>query len=93
MPKFTYPVVFIMNKEAGEYYSFVPDLGIVADGKTMEEAYNEIDEIFYGYFKIALKHDVEIPTPTSLDDITKKWKDYKVSLITANLPDEDTDKK
>ncbi|MCL2587394.1 MAG: type II toxin-antitoxin system HicB family antitoxin [Firmicutes bacterium] len=87
MPKFTYPVVFIHNEEGECYNAFLPDLGVFSIGDTMEEAYADAEKLITKYFQIATAEDFDFATPTSLEDITKKWKGYKVSLLTANLPD------
>ena len=85
MPKFTYPVVFIFNEETQAQTGYIPDVAIFSAGETPEDVYAELEEVLKHYIKFSLKHDTEIPTPTSLDDITKKWKGYKVSLITAEI--------
>ena len=87
MPKFTYPIVFILNDETGDYNGYIPDLGIFSHGEKLEDVYAEAEEIIHAYFKIATREELEFPTPTPLDEITAKWKGYKVSLLTANLPD------
>lgn len=87
MPKFTYPIVFIFNEATDYYNGYVPDLGICAYGEKLEEVYANAENMVREYFIILLKEGFEVPTATSLEDITKKWKNYKVSLLTANLPD------
>ena len=85
MPKYTYPIVFILNEETGNYNGYIPDLAIFAEGEKLESVYAEAEEIIHNYFRLAAKHNVEIPGPTSLEDIAKKWKGFKISLITANI--------
>ncbi|MCL2755496.1 MAG: type II toxin-antitoxin system HicB family antitoxin [Firmicutes bacterium] len=87
MPKFTYPIVFILNEETGAYNGFMPDLLIYAIGETLEDVYAEAEYKMHVYFKIALREEIDFPEPTSLEDVSAKWKGYKVSLLTANLPD------
>jgi len=87
MPKFTYPIVFILHEDSGLYNGFIPDLGLFLHGEKLEDVYSDAEEKMYGYFEIAGKHNIECPAPSSLEDITAKWKGFKVSLLTARLPD------
>jgi len=87
MPKFTYPVVFVRNEQIDGYNAYIPDLGITSVGETMEDAYESAERMQKHYFEILLAEDFDIPIPTSLEDVSAKWKDYKVSLLTANIPD------
>jgi len=88
MPKFTYPIVFILNEETGAYNGFLPDLMVHAIGETLEDVYAEAEYKMYAYFKIVLREeDIEVSPPSSLEEITEKWKGYKVSLLSVNLPD------
>lgn len=86
MPKFTYPIVFVFNETEAIYNGFIPDLVIFADGEKLEDVYARAEDLIYKYFLLATHHDIEFPPPSSLEEITKKWEGYKVSLITANLP-------
>ena len=85
MPKFTYPIVFIFNEEAGVYNGYIPDLCIFSIGNTLEEVYAEAEEKMQEYFKLCTLHDFEFNPPSTLDEVSKKWKGYKVSLLTANV--------
>lgn len=85
MPKYTYPVIFIYNKEAECYNGYVPDLAIFADGQTPEEVYADLEEILNNYMFLATKYKTEIPEPSTLEVISSKWPGYKVSLITATV--------
>jgi len=85
VPKFTYPIVFILNPETGVYNGFVPDLLIFAEGEKLEEVYERAGEILQKFFELQQKYDEEVPGPSSLDEISTKWAGYKVSLLTANV--------
>ena len=87
MPKFTYPIVFVFNEESGQYNGYIPDLTIFADGDKLEEVYARAEDLIHEYFRLATKHDIDFPSPSSLEDIASKWTGYKVSLLTANIPD------
>ncbi|MDR0975805.1 MAG: type II toxin-antitoxin system HicB family antitoxin [Christensenellaceae bacterium] len=85
MVKFTYPIVFIFNEETGQYNGYIPDLALYCDGETLEKTYANAEELLEYYLLLAYKHDTEIPLPSTLDDIIKKWVGYKASLITASI--------
>jgi len=85
MSKYTYPVVFVSCDETGELSGYMPDLAIFAEGTNPEDVYAEMEEILKNYVSLATKYNAEIPTPSSLDDIAKKWVGYKTSLITAKI--------
>ena len=71
------------------YNGYMPDLGMLSLGVTLEEAYEDAEKLLKRYFEIATKEEFEVPSPSTLEEINEKWKDYKVSLLTANLPDDD----
>ena len=87
MPKFTYPIVFILNPDTGWYNGYVPDLAVFSEGEQLEDVYAEAEELMLAYLTLATKYDAEIPTPTSLEEISKKWEGYKVSLISVTTKD------
>ena len=88
MPKFTYPVVFILNQGTDEYFGFIPDLGLLSVGGKLEEVYALAEEKIQEYFALAIKHDLDYPSASTLEEIIAKWAGYKVSLLTANVPDQ-----
>ena len=85
MPKFTYPIVFILNPETGAYNGFIPDLLIFAEGDQLEEVYENASNILQKFFELQQKYQKDVPAPSSLDEISTKWSGYKVSLVTANV--------
>ncbi len=82
--KFTYPMVFILNEETGLYNGYIPDLTLYCEGETLESVYAGAEDLIQYYFKLATKHQTEIPEASALETIADKWSGYKVSLITAN---------
>lgn len=80
-------MVFIFNEEDGIYNGYIPDLTLYCEGETLESVYSCAEELIKYYFELATKYDTEVPTPSTMEDITKKWTGYKVSLITADIPD------
>jgi predicted RNase H-like HicB family nuclease len=85
MPKFTYPMIFILNEDTGLYNGYIPDLTLYCEGDTLESVYDAARELMQYYFKLAVKHDTEVPSPSALETISDKWTGYKVSLITADI--------
>jgi len=85
MPKFTYPIVFIMNPDTGAYNGFIPDLLIFAEGEELEKVYEQAQDILQKFFELQTKYQKEVPSPSTLDVVSAKWTCYKVSLVTANV--------
>jgi len=87
MPKYTYPIVFVLNKDTGRYNGFIPDLYIFCQGDKLEDVYADAETMMHGFFRLASQHDVEYNPPSTLEEVTDKWVGYKVSLLTANIAD------
>jgi len=85
MPKYTYPIIFILNEETGQHNGYIPDLAIFAEGATPEDVYAEMEGILKNFMHLSNKYNTEIPEPSTLDATTKKWPGYKVSLISAEI--------
>lgn len=85
MPKYTYPIIFIFNEESKCHNGYIPDLALFAEGKTPEEVYSDMEEILKNYMALANKYSAEIYPPSTLEETVKKWPEYKVSLITAEI--------
>ena len=80
-------MVFIFNEDEGIYNGYIPDLTLYCEAETLESVYACAEELIKYYFELATKYDTEVPTPSTLETISKKWTGYKVSLITADIPD------
>ena len=85
MPKYTYPIIFIFNEETRYHNGYIPDLAVFAAGQSPEDIYADMEEVLKNYMTLAIKYNADIPTPSTLEEITKKWQGYKVSLITAEI--------
>ena len=85
MPKFTYPIIFILNEETKCHNGYIPDLAIFAEGQTPEEVYAEMEIILKNFMYLSTKYNTEIPAPSTLDETVRKWPGYKVSLISAEI--------
>ncbi|MCQ2381709.1 MAG: type II toxin-antitoxin system HicB family antitoxin [Clostridia bacterium] len=80
-------MVFIYNEDENIYNGYIPDLTLYCEGETLESVYACAEELIKYYVELATKYDTEVATPSTLEDISKKWVGYKVSLITANVAD------
>jgi predicted RNase H-like HicB family nuclease len=76
-------MVFVFDEESGAYSGFVPDLILYCEGKTIEDVYECARQLIQYYFELATKYETEIPEPSTLDRVSLKWPEHKVSLITA----------
>jgi predicted RNase H-like HicB family nuclease len=76
-------MVFVFDESTEGYCGFVPDLVLYCEGKVIEDVYEGARQLIQYYFELAIKYDTEIPAPSTLEEISKKWPNYKVSLITA----------
>lgn len=85
--KFTYPMVFIFNEDENIYNGYIPDLTLYCEGETLEAVYACAEELIKYYFELAIKYDTEVIPPSTLEEVTKKWTGYKVSLISADIPE------
>jgi predicted RNase H-like HicB family nuclease len=85
MKSFTYPIVFILNRETGQYNGFIPDLAIAAEGATLEEVIKHAQELLAKFFELATKYDTDVPPPSTLESTYAKWKGYKIMYVTAMI--------
>jgi len=81
-------MVFIFNEDENIYNGYIPDLTLYCEGETLESVYSCAEELIKYYFELAVKYDTEVPSPSSLETVSGKWSGYKVSLITADIPDQ-----
>ena len=81
-------MVFIFNEDENIYNGYIPDLTLYCEGETLESVYSCAEELIKYYFELAVKYDTEVPSPSSMEAISGKWEGYKISLITADIPDQ-----
>lgn len=81
-------MVFIFNEDENIYNGYIPDLTLYCEGETLESVYSCAEELIKYYFELAVKYDTEVPSPSSMEAVSGKWSGYKVSLITADVPDQ-----
>ena len=82
---YTYPIVFILNRETNMYNGFIPDLAIAAEGATLEDVISHAQDLLAKFFKLVIKYNTDVPAPSSLEATYDKWKGYKVMYVTANI--------
>ena len=85
MKSYTYPIVFILNRETNAFNGFIPDLAIACEGATMEEVIAHAQALIARFFELAIKYKTETPGPSTLEATLEKWKGYKVMYVTANI--------
>ena len=81
-------MVFIFNEDENISNGYIPDLTLYCEGETLESVYSCAEELIKYYFELAVKYDTEVPSPSTMDAVSGKWSGYKVSLITADIPDQ-----
>ena len=71
MKKYTYPAVLYRDEERDVYILAMFDLGIVSEGDTIEEAHKRGRESLDTYIECAYGFDLELPEPSSFEDVIK----------------------
>lgn|GEM_PF-1947836 len=82
---YTYPIVFILNRETNMYNGYIPDLAIAAEGATLEDVIAHAQTLIAKFFDLAIKYKTDVPEPSTLEATYEKWKGYKVMYVTANV--------
>ena len=67
---FVYPAIFVEGD--GEVVANIPDLDLVIEGDTFEEAFLFAKNYLKEYCIYSLKQDLEMPTPSFYVDIAKR---------------------
>ncbi|MBQ9792089.1 MAG: type II toxin-antitoxin system HicB family antitoxin [Clostridia bacterium] len=71
MKKYTYPAVLYRDEERDVYIIAMFDLGIVAEGDTMEEAHKAARESLDTYIECAYGFDLDLPEASSFEAVIK----------------------
>ena len=80
MKTYVYPAVLYQDKDGANYLS-IPDLNLLATGLDAEEAFVSGKEYIKSYFDLATRFDAIIPSPSTYEDICKKYPKNKVVMI------------
>ena len=83
MKELVYPAVSYKDKQWDAFTIAIHDLGIVTEGKTVEEAFINAREHLTAMFECAVKLDCEIDAPSPFIKIWKENKDNIVILVDA----------
>ena len=83
MRELVYPAVLYRDKDADAFTIAIHDLGIVTEGKTVEEAFVNAQEHLTAMFECAVKLDCEIDAPSPFIKIWKENRENIVILVDA----------
>lgn len=83
MKELVYPAVLYKDKEADAFTIAIHDLGIVTEGKTVEDAFVNARDHLTAMFECAVKLDCEIDAPSPFIKIWKENKENIVILVDA----------
>ena len=78
MKQLVYPAVLYRDNENDAFTIAIHDLGIVADGKTVEDAYFIAQEHLTAMFECAMRLDCEIEAPSPF---IKVWNENKENIV------------
>ncbi len=87
MKSFLYPAVLYKDKDNGGYTIALHDLGIVTEGKTVEDAFKSAQEYLWALVACAEKFDCLIDAPSTFEKVAKENKGNLVILVYAALVD------
>jgi len=89
MVLYSYPIAVKKNVETGEINGWVPDLLILARGKTEEEMLASAKNLVREYLNHAIENDVEMPESTVAEEFISKWREqdgFTAMSIDLHLP-------
>lgn len=82
MQQYVFPAVFIQNTDES-YTAMIPDLGLVIEGPSIEEAFLYIKHYLKVFCNYAIKLEEDILQPTKFEKIAKNNKKHRVMLVDA----------
>ena len=94
MKRYTYPAIFVKDKDKNEFNVLFPDLEIVTDGRFVEEAYLYAKASLKEYFKYAEKFELDYNFPSSFEHVRNTTeKDEFVLLVDTEIEDNELSKR
>lgn len=84
MKRFIYPAVFYYDEATKTYCAAINDLSLYKDGDTVEDAHVNITEMLEVYINTAIKYEMELPEPSSFDEVVEKHPKNMVMLVEYN---------
>lgn len=82
MHQFVFPAIFIQENDES-YTAMIPDLGIITDGPSIEEAFLFVKDHLKVFCKYALKLEEDILYPTKFEKIALNNQKNLVMLVDA----------
>jgi len=86
MKKLVYPMVLNEDKANGVYVVRFPDLDIVTDGDTIEDAFLRAKSYLQTFVDLSVKYEDEIGTASTYKDVASKNAKSVVLLSDASVP-------
>lgn len=90
MKKLVYPLVLSEDTIEGGYVAKFPDLDIITDGNTVEEAYLRAKDYLQAFVDLTLKYDNELEPATPFNNVSVKNSKRIVLLSDANAKKPET---
>ena len=81
--KFTYPAVLLKDPES-DYGLVFPDLACYPSGESEAAALADAEEALAAHIEVTLEEGLELPDPTSLDEIDLSQYDNPLRLVTIS---------
>ena len=88
MKSFLYPAVLYKDKDEEGYTIALHDLGIVTDGKTVEDAFKSAQEYLWAMVTCAEKFECLIEAPSTFEKVASENKNNLVILVYAAVWDD-----
>lgn len=85
MRTFTYPAVIFTDPETGSAIIAIYDLGLFAEGDTVEEAHQRIQGALGAHMSFALKNGYNFNEPTPFKDMALQYPKEICVLVEAKL--------
>lgn len=82
MQQYVFPAVFI-KKDDESVSALIPDLNLVTDGNSIEEAYLYIKDYLRIFCEYAVKLEDDLLIPTKFEKVAEKYKKSIVMLVDA----------
>ena len=88
MKKFTYPAVVYYDEDNKVYVMHIEELGLVAEGATMEEAQSYMNIYLSHYLCTSLSFGFSVPEPEKYNTVQSKNPKNRILLIDSVINDE-----
>ena len=89
MKKFTYPAVVYYDEDNQIYVMYIGELGLVAEGETVEEARRYLTIYLREYIITSLRFGLPLTEPASYEELKKKNNDKNIVFLDAVFEDKE----